>query len=122
MDAMDISSRSRSPHRSVSAQTHCWVKVRNGKSAIRISFKEIAEPRDVANLIEFVKATKNSLITVDLDDLQLFQSGGAMNEGKDALRPGLEVSAITGGKGDDSPLFLWFPCMEAPPSQALRGE
>ena len=120
---MDISSRSRSPHRSVSAQTHCWVKVKNGKSAIRISFKEIAEPRDVANFVEAVKTkVKPRVDSVPSDILSLFQSENAMNEGKDALRPSLEVSAITGGKSDDSPLFLWFPSMEAPPSQALRGE
>ena len=121
---MDISSRSRSPHRSVSAQTHCWVKVKNGKSAIRIVFGEIKEPRDVANFVEAIKGkVKPGLDSVRSDILSLFQSEEeSKTEGKDALRPDLEVSAITGGKSVDSPLFLWFPSMEAPPSQALRGE
>ena len=120
---MDISSRSRSPHRSVSAQTHCWVKVKNGKSAIRIFFGEIEEPRDVTNFVEAVKTkVKPRLDSVPSDILSLFQSENAMKAGKDALQPDAMVGKLSGTDAKN-PFFLSFPdaSFEATPSQALRG-
>lgn len=118
----DSPQRSRSARRTISEQDHCWVKVKNGQAAIMISLKDIDEPRNVFNLIKWVKANKNSLKTVDLDDLQLFQSENAMNE---ALQPDTMVKEalnISGGTANN-PFFLSFPdsSLEATPSQALGG-
>mmetsp|Transcript_16604 Transcript_16604/g.31385 ORF Transcript_16604/g.31385 Transcript_16604/m.31385 type:complete len:615 (-) Transcript_16604:141-1985(-) len=114
----DSPQRSRSARRTISEQDHCWVKVKNGQAAIMISLKDIDEPRNVFNLIKWVKANKNSLMTVDLDDLQLFQRENANK----ALQPdamvkeAVNISANTA----QNPFFLSFPdvSLVATPSQA----
>ncbi|CAJ1414411.1 unnamed protein product [Effrenium voratum] len=95
--------RSRSPRRDF-----VWVKVKDG-NPVRILLSQLADPKDVFNLLEAVK-TKESpkLDTVAIGDLQLFQSEGAKANGERCLRPDLLIGEVNGGNKADNPLYIFF--------------
>ena len=110
--------RSRSPRRDF-----VWVKVKDG-NPVRIMLSQLADPKDVFNLLEAVK-TKESpkLDTVAIGDLQLFQNEGAKANGERCLRPGLLIGEVNGGNKDDNPLYIFFHgAGSGEASQALVGQ
>ena len=109
-----MAERSRSPRR----EKYLWVKVKGGVRAIKINFTEL---HDVDDLLETVKRkVEPDLNAISLQNLRLFHSEGAKNDGSEALLSDLRVAEIAGGEEMKKPLYVSFPDAEvATASQAL---
>ena len=105
----------RSPPRHV--EKYLWVKVKGGGRPIKINFTEL---NDVDDLLETVKRkVEPDLNAISLQNLRLFHSEEAKNDGSEALLSDLRVAEIAGGEEMSKPLYVFYPDAEvATASQA----
>ena len=95
----------RSPPRHV--EKYLWVKVKGGGRPIKINFTEL---HDVDDLLETVKRkVEPDLNAISLQNLRLFHSEEAKNDGSEALLSDLRVAEIAGGEEMSKPLYVFYP-------------
>ena len=92
-----------------------WVKVKND-NVIRISAKELGDPKDAFSLLEMVKSKTE--LKVPINKLSLFEN----EENQVAVGVDCPIDQISGGKEFSTPLYVSYPdaCSDASSSAQVR--
>ena len=82
---------------------HLWVKVRHGVAPVELPTSKC---RNVSELLKNVmEVHKQTLLSVDLCDLQLYENEAAVRQGQ-AFKLNLAVGSVKGGNDPEDPLYV----------------